>query len=289
MKTLTRPDHPRAGTTMVEVMIAAMILAAVMGVALLVMMTASSTAADATITGDLETRGRMLIDRSRSLFMTARFRNPLNPTDQLGMHVNNTMLWFQVPVGVNNSGGTAWGYAAALGVNDPGAEGYSCVLRFEAETILRESNLAAMATLPSSGPAVSLPVLPVLAQDPIRNIDVNRDGDLADTFVRGKIKQYILDPADAYVQELTYADNVILAVTASNQFNADFETGTALASEMDYLFRWVDSAGALVAGQWPGNDGVGIQVNVWFGSYGENGRMYQTRRCRETIRFKNNQ
>ena len=279
----------RAGATLLEVLIASVILIAIVLMAMVVLMNASGAAAKASISGSLENRARMLLERCRSTFMTARFRDPENIVDGLGMHVNNTQVWFQIPSSGSNSGATGWGFSSNLGLSDPQSAGKSCILRFEAETVLRESSAAGTATQPTTVTAADLPALPELDEPDPRDVDLNRDGDLTDTFVVGKLMQYILTEDLEVETTATFDNNIVLAVVGTNIFNGDVDGLASTAAEQDYLFRWVDQDGATVAGQWPGTQSRAVVLSVWHGAWSDDGKMYYMRRGTETIRFKNPQ
>lgn len=284
----------RAGFTMVEVMIASAILAVFVAGTLMVVLSASSTAAEGTLTSDLEARGRRLLETLRPQFMTGRFRDFGN--DKLGIYNANQIAWFQIPVNAQGTGQPRHGYTTYLGLNDLGGADKSCVLRFEASTVLRESTAAPSATQTVDDPtypkvaAAKLPALPVLQQLEIRDIDYNRDLDLNDTFVRGKIVQYILQDDDVYDPTKdkfsVLADNVILAVSASNEFNGDVDNdGSA-----DLLFRYVNTDGTTFPENWPDDTQCrSVEVNVWLGGFTDDGKRFNMRRTRETILLKNKQ
>ncbi len=292
MNTTKATLRSRGGFSLIEVMIAGAIMAFISIAAMTVVMSASNAAAKNTLTGELETRGRDFVERCRSQFLTARFRDSAN--DTLGLYINQTFLWYQLPVAVNNTGSSAWGFSRDIGFNDTDAVGRSCVLRFEAETVLRESASASIATQPAGGPTgLVLPALPALEYPTPRNIDINRDGDLLDTFVRGRVMQYILDASQAVVTKAVFSNDVMLAVTGGNQFNGDFDGLTSTLADQDFLFRWVDKDGATYISDWPNsavdNGGRAVVVSVWHGTYSDDGKMFYVRRTSEAIRFQNAQ
>ena len=287
MSKLSSVRSRRSGTTLVEVLIASAILAGIMLLALMVMMNASSTANESTITGDLEYRGRQMLERCRAQFMTARFRSIDNLEDEMGQHVNNTMIWFQVPVNASNKGALRYGYSRAIGLNEEAGYGKSCILRFEAETVIRESSAAGTTAQAVGGPATALPALPTLSEDQIRDIDINKDGDLLDTFVRGKIMQYVMADDLSLESENVFADNVVLGVASSGVFNGDVDGKT---STTDLLFYWVDGTGAVQVGQSPiDTTGRSVAISIWLGGYTDDGKSFHLRRSSEVIRLKNPQ
>ena len=280
----------QSGTTLVEVVIASVILAALVAMAMMVMMTASDTANEATITGDLENRSRQMLERLRSQFMTARFRDSsIMPAtlDGMGLYLNNCLLKYQVPVNVQADGVLRYGYSTKIGLSEEVGFGKFCVLRYEAETVIRESVNAPSTAQAADGPVATLPAQPALVEDEIRNFDINKDGDLRDTFVRGKIMQYILFSDDTVETENILADNVLLAVRGSGDFRGDFDNN---ATTSELLFRYVKSDGDTWVDPHPNEtEGRALAINVFFGGYTNDGKSFHVRRASETIRFKNRQ
>lgn len=267
----------RAGMSLLEVSIASIILVLVVLMTLSVMIAASGTAAKGAIGSDLEARGRAFIDFCKSQFMTARF---------LELSGYNTYLRYQIPVSQDASGRARFGYSAASGYNDPSGVGKECILRFEADLAIRESSSSIITTQAAN--LTGLPLLPVL-QTRVANLDVNRDGDRNDTFVRGKIIQYVRTSAGVVESRSILSDQVMLAVASSGRFNGDFDGSAATPAERDWLFRYVDRNGASVLSSTPGTTGVAIQATVHHGTWDDTGKNFMVRRAAEMIYFRNGQ
>src|SRR2546425_12223709 len=109
-----------------------------------------------------------------------------------------------------------------------------CLQRYEAEEVFRESVLStspATASQPTLNEFVPpLPALPALtsAKTFIVNADIDKDGTRLQTFVRGKIKKYVLTaPPNRIVESTeTLDDNVILRVDPTGQFNGRVDPDT---------------------------------------------------------------
>ncbi|HXG60277.1 MAG TPA: hypothetical protein VNO22_02780 [Planctomycetota bacterium] len=271
------PRRRRAGMSLLEVSIASIILVLVVLMTLSVMIAASGTAAKGTIGSDLETRGRAFIDFCKSQFMTARFSD---------LSSFNTLLRYQIPVSQNAAGQVQFGYSVASGYNDPSGVGKTCVLRFEADLAIRESSSAPITAQATN--TAGLPLLPVL-QTRVANLDVNRDGDRNDTFVRGKIVQYVLAATGLVERRSVLSDQAMLAVASSGRFNGDFDGSAATPADRDWLFRYVDASGATITSATPGTNSAGIRVTVHHGTWDDTGKNFMVRRATEMIYFRNDQ
>jgi hypothetical protein len=267
----------RAGMSLLEVSIASIILVLVVLMTLSVMIAASGTAAKGTIGSDLETRGRTFIDFCKSQFMTARFQD---------LSSYNTLLRYQIPVSQNVAGQVQFGYSVASGYNDLSGVGKACVLRFEAELAIRESSTAPGTAQAANSPG--LPLLPAL-QTRVANLDVNRDGDRNDTFVRGKIVQYVLNAAGSVERRSVVSDQAMLAVASSGRFNGDFDGSAATPADRDWLFRYVDAGGTTISSPTPGANAAGIRVTAHHGTWDDTGKNFMIRRATEMIYFRNDQ
>jgi hypothetical protein len=341
MKTRTKRN---AGLSLIEVMIASMILLVVVVITMSILFTATTTVNRDSRASGLQHRGRTLLEYCRDQFYTGMFRFPGNnlpPTDPtaLGIFDQNTQARYQVPVGQHKdpttgvlTGAMDFGYTTNMGKDDdemmvdPATKVLSyvgprtCLLRFEADTVFWESLSALPATVSQPVPVGSpstLPPLPVLAvtsrSDPkanILNADANKNGNRNDTYVRGKIKKYVLWSA-AKGQKVesfeTLDDYVMLAVDPlTGQFNGRIDpiTGPANPSDSDgvyrgdWLFRYVNQAGdtdwlspfPVTSKNNPNlSPTIGIQVTVSHGDWDENRKGFLIWRDRETIRFRNPQ
>lgn len=280
-----------AGLTLVEVVVAAAILAAVFAMTMQIFFSSARTAADQSLSGRLDERGVRLADIVKAQFLTGRFRDPMN-VRTLGIYEDNTQVRYQVPVNRDASGAMQYGYTARLGANDPDGQDRMAVLRFEADTILREGPLAP--AVPGQPPATSpLPALPPLPglRSVTLGFDVNRDGDLSDAFARGRIRKYVIAPAGALLPAFTetLSDEVILAVSAAGRFNGKVDPSAPGGPEADWLFRFVDASGATVATPVPGATVAAVALAAWHGRVDDSGRRFVLRKSSETVRFRNPQ
>jgi hypothetical protein len=294
-----------SGLTLVEVVIASAILVLITLAAFIILISSTKTANNSSIQSGLEARGREFLSTCRNYFYTGQFGNQNVPN--LGLYDVNNQMRFQIPVSRDATGAMPYGFTSNIGTNDPNMANVSfCVLRFEANTILRESAGSVPATVNQAATTATVPPLPALPalQTIILNVDANQNGKLTDTFVQGKIKKYVIGPTPGNLAVLTilgsetFADNVILGVDANGNFDGtiDPKAGTAVdpadgdgVYRGDWLFRYVDNNGNTVLGNWPGQLTVGIAVTVWHGSRDESGKGFILRSCKETIRFRNTQ
>jgi len=271
-----------AGLTLIEVVIAAVILTAVVLMTLAILTTSTSAATKATLTGDLETRGRQFVDFCRNQFAWGRFRDP-SGVHTLGLYSDNTEIRYQIPVNQSPGGNLEYGYTSRVGF-EPAGVGRACAIRFEADTILKESAASPSATQPASMPP--LPPLPALATE-IMNADLNKDRDRLDTFVRGRIRLYVVDAAGSGILSRgSLGDCLVLAVTGANRFNGDMDGN---ASTPDLLFRYVDKNDAAVLGPTPGSGSVAVVVTAWHGNWDDLKKGFLVRRNTEKINFRNAQ
>jgi hypothetical protein len=220
-----------------------------------------------------------------------------------------TALLYRVPGTLGESGATLPDGTLAFGYFSPvtGQKGFranlACVLRFEPETVLKESSASpdpvAMANWGVPFPDYPSTTTVVLGRS------VNRDGDLADTFVRGRIRRYVLAPdASATLTANTGAwllasgsesDHVILRVNPSNaqQYNGNVDgNATSPQSELDPLFLFVGVDGpngtAIDASNLT-TDGKALVVTTWHGTSGYLDKDFPIRRTQQIIKFRNSQ
>lgn len=307
-----------AGYTFIEVMIASLILVAVVTISMSILFSSTRTAARGSVTSDLEERGRKFTDFCKEEFLQAKFTGQItlggSGATNLGISdtVYNTAIGYQMP-GNNNAAGAALGSGQVVfGYTSPfaGARGFrqtlACFIRFEADTVFKESSSAPSATQMTNWGA-PFPNYPTLPAAIVMNADINKDGDKADTFVRGKIKKYVFAPMDAanpvYIANgsacllgtETLSDQVILRVNPSApgkfNWNVDGDASTP-ASALDPLFLFVDQDGpngvaitnANLAAQ-----GKGVAVTIWHGNYDDDHKTLAIRKNSTTIRFRNTQ
>lgn len=313
----------RSGMTMVEVIISGAILSVVVIITLDVLFSGTNTATRSSIASGLEHRGRKLLSEFANDVLDARYKldrvnkNPAlqsaNPwvvtgvgTNELGIYSNNTEIRFIVPGNQDQSGNPlisgqmCWGYHSpvinkALVPPDLGfRQNLACYIRFEADTVLLESAASpAVASQPASWGS-PFPPLPALDQQ-ILNIDVDKNGSMTDTFVHGKLRKYIVAPTghpllaagqtNPIIME-GIDDDVILKVTAGNQFNGSMD-GTPTSG---LLFQFVDKTGAAaMSGGVPSSTATALVLTVWHGSLDDRRKDFWLRKATQTIHFRASQ
>ena len=280
----------RAGVTLLEMTIASTILVGVFGVGINVLLRSGSIASSGSQASHLEAVGRQVTKHCRSGFMYARLSGPapaLGGISTLGIWNNYTEVRFQVPVTPDDHGKLKFGATKRIGLDDPTGENNICVIRFEAETILRESAAAtAAASQPAASWGASFPPLPALTTLMI-NLDLDGNGSKADTFLIGRIQKYEISAQGAFVSMESLCRGVVLRVKpGGNPYVYDM---TASSAEAEPLFRFVDARGSLVAGSSPGSAGTAIVVTVWTGVQNDNRKKYLLRKSSEIVRFRNPQ
>lgn len=306
------------GVTLLEVVIASTILVIVVLIAMSIVFSSTSMATKGSLTSELEDRGRRFTEFCMTEFLQARFTGQITlgalPTnlgiDPLGSSPCNTSIAYQMP-GSRDANGTDLGPGQALfGYLSPvpAASGFrqalACFIRFEADSVFKESAAAPNAAqLPDWG--APFPNYRALSAPVILNRDINKDGDQTDTFVRGKLKRYVLAPvgSPAYMANgtkcllsaETLSDDVMLRVNpgAPTQFNwnMDGEAG-APPSQLDPLFLFVDPIGpdgTPITNANVATLGRGIAVTIWHGNWDENRKGFLIRKNSLTVRFRNTQ
>jgi hypothetical protein len=279
-----------AGMTLLEMTIASTILVAVFGVGINVLLRSGSIATAGSQASHLEAVGRQVTNHCRSNFMFARLSGPgptLAGTSTLGIWNNYTEVRFQVPVTPDDKGKLKFGTTKNIGLDDPTGENRICIIRFEAETILRESAAATTAAgQPATSWGAAFPALPTLSTVTL-NIDLDGNGSRADTFLSGRLQKYEVSAQGAFVGVESLCRGVILRVEpAANPFRYDM---TASPQAAEPLFRFVNGSGALIPGSSPGSAAAAIVVTLWTGSLNENRQKYFLRKSSETVRFRNPQ
>jgi len=221
----------QAGFTLIEVVIAAVILTGVVLAAFITLFTASNLSSKGSAASDINTRGTRFLSFCRDDMGSAQYGKSIvldsaGTTYQLGVtltvpaditrKLKNTAVAYQIPgdrnnAGVRYAGGiVVYGYNANfnLGTDSPN-DNYSkfyedlvCYMRYEPDTVFKESTSSLDAPqLPNWDSANIFPPFPVLEnptatyhQTQILNLDINGDGDRTDTYVRGKIVKYVVAP-----------------------------------------------------------------------------------------------
>jgi type II secretory pathway pseudopilin PulG len=281
----------RSGTTLLELMVASTLLTVIVLLSITLVLRSSATSARLTRAAHLETRAREFTTACRTALLTARMSGSaptLGGVSTLGVHSNYTELRYQVPVARDEAGVLSYGYSSSLGVDDLSGSGPMAVIRFEAEEILKEGSSAGTPGVqPAAAWGAGYPALPELSTVTL-GVDVNRDGDLSDTYVRGRVVRYAVSAAGARISSERLSDSVVLQVEpGSPEFPYDMVD--PITGMREPLFRFVDAAGALVPGSSPGTTGVALVVTVWHGASETEGKGFVLRKSSERIRFRNRQ
>jgi len=280
----------RAGITLLETTIASTLLVAVFGIGINVLLRSGAIASAACKAGHHEAVGRQVTNSCRANFLYARLSGPgptLGGISTLGIWSDYTEVRFQVPVSPDERGKLRFGATSRIGMDDPTGQDRICIIRFEADTILRES---AAATAPAGQPAASwnasFPSLPTLSVLTL-NMDLDGNGSQADTFLSGQLRKYEVSAQGAFLGVETLCRGVILRVERkATPYLYDMTTS---ASDAEPLFRFVDARGALVLGSSPGTSAVAIVVTLWNGSADDKGKRFMLRKSSEVVRFRNPQ
>lgn len=269
----------RKGLTLVEVIIASAILAAVIVMAMTVLHSTSHTAASGQVMSQLEQRGNRVLNFCREQMSTASFTHPTYTNLGMVPGSANTAIAYQV-CGPAVAGATG-AVTLQFGYPDPSAPGtfgatLACFVRFEADSILKESSGAGSAAPAANWTNPLLPAFPALGPDRVvvANVDVNGNGNQGDTFVVGRLMKYVVNEATGVVVgRERLDDNVILMVAGGpGAFNGDMDgDGTA-----DLLFCFTDATGKPDV-TLTGATASGLQVNVWHAAPDDTGKLYIVR------------
>lgn len=303
-----------AGVSLLEVLIASVILVAIVLIAMAILFSSTRLAARATLTSDLEERGRKFSDFCKEEFLQARFTDQItlsvSGATNLGIDPNafSTSIAYQMPGNVNAAGTSLGNGNVVFGYTSPftGVRGFretlACFIRFEADTVFKESSGAPAATKLADWGAPFLDYLTLPAAT-VLNIDVNKDGDLSDTFVRGKIRKYVFAPFNGSVYTANssqcllgkeiLSDQVILSVDPSypGRYNWNVDSNASSpASQLDPLFLFVDQDGpdGVLIGNLPAT-AKGVAVTIWHGNYEDDRKGFAIRKNSTTVRFRNPQ
>jgi hypothetical protein len=208
------------------------------------------------------------------------------------------------------SGSMVYGYNSPLGSPNTGFfQDLTCVIRFEADTVLMESANSPPATQAADwgAPFPSYPVLVPPTPAQILNLDLNNDGDQTDTFVTGKIVRYIIacptnttllaanasNPSPSLLMREVLSDTALFRVsgTGAGQFNGDVESHagapnySGAPSYSGVLFGFVDQTGTYTPGI-PTLNFRGLLVTVWHGNADDTGKAWILRNNKILIRFR---
>jgi hypothetical protein len=275
---------------LLEVVIASAILAAVMALTMGLLMDSTRSVARMSRRGDLENRGRELTSFAKTLLLTGKFYGPgplLNGISQLGITSSYTEIRFQIPVSRGATDGIVYGFTNKIGLDDPSGAGLTCILRFEADTLLRESAQSPAAVpQPAANWGSSFPSLPTLAEKTL-NLDLNGDGDLLDSFLKGKLRRYVVDSSGAMACVETLSDDVILEAAQAGSTTFPYSMEDSATRIREPLLRFVDASLTLVPGSFPGATGRALMLTVWHGSLDENAKEFPLRKSSELLRFRN--
>lgn len=324
-----RPMNRRAGLTLLEVLIASLIFSAVVLMAFASLMSTSTAANRGSAASEVEQRGLRFLGFCRDDFAVAQFSKTIDFGSggwALGLPSGtfNTAIAYRIP-GVRNAsgapiaaGGMVFGYASPLPAPNTGFyQDLACVVRFEADTVLKESSsspdAAQAADWGSPFPAYPALVNPSSSMLPsqILGMDLNQDGDRSDTFVSGKIMKYVLAPAASplgtahaafaifgvtqsklLLSREALSDDVLLRIAspAAGNFLSDFEgQASSPASALEGLFRFVDATGSPdgtpVDNSNIALDGRGVLIVVVHGKPDSTGKGYLVRKNSLLVRF----
>lgn len=316
----------KAGVTLLEVMIASLILSAVALVAFSTLFSTTSLASKGSIAAKLEERGVRFLSVCRDELSAAQFSQSIalggSPSNfSLGIPVNtpnsyNSAVGYRIPGNRDASGATSaaltvvYGYASPFRRASPAVDGgfyqdLAVFLRFEAEEVLKESG-ATMTPGQATNWGTPFPAFPALTVSTV-TFDLNNDGDRTDTFVRGKMVKYIVAPSGSYVANAhaplqlngtvlpsnllsleTLSDNVVLRVNspAAGDFSADLETHGP-ATNSGVIFGFADPVtGVLNRTITTSPNAAGIQITIWHGDYDDTGKRFILRKNSALIHFR---
>lgn len=344
--------RPESGLTLLEVVIAAAILAVVLLATSAILFSTSTSSARGQTATNLGASGKEFIELCKREFYDARF-NDIGNSGNIGIHDGGTQVHFQVALGMSTSGFVQFGYVGNqhfsgtpnntinTGVNIT-VNGvtqtvykqdlqawidYSCVIRFEPELVYYEGltapNLIHPGTADTSAPQEfqpnpyvnmynlnitpvpalkndPLPSWPIVSSQPKLDIDINRDGDKNDVFIKGKIWLYVMAPLVSGVvvkHKQVVSDNVILAVAPDGSYRGDVDGIDSQATQMrkDTLFRYLTSTPSTwgqtdvaTTTAYPGNTTAAMGVTIWHGLLDESGKLFHLRKTWERVSFRLN-
>lgn len=300
-----------AGFSLIELMIVMVILGVIVAITIGLMITSSRNAANQSIQGHIEDRGRTFVDQCKIDFGYALLSDTLatggslNGSNKLGIiaNTNGTEIRYVHPVNVDTSSSTnsvTYGYssirrtdAEVVASGDAAAiadianrVGRWCVIRFEPHTVLRESSSASSATVPqfaaswnSDNSSWGAVAPPTTLDVEIVNLDINGDADKDDVFVMGKLVKYVATAAGVRLSTEGLSDYVILRYDSSTGI---FATPTG-ATISDRLFSYVPNTILIPASP------MQIKVNVMLGRLDERRQKFLTTTCSEQIMLRNKQ
>ena len=261
--------------TLLEVVIASAILVIVALLAYMVVFSASTFRAEQASTEAIADHRRALQKFCKNEFLSARFGDAVIVDDYpypLGIYSGNAEIRYRIPCGRGPGGHITFGYVSPLpGPHGGPTPGLACFLRFEADEALLESVASPVAS-PTSSLQAPFPGLPQI-KSRILNADLNDDGGLEDTFLRGSVVKYSVAPNGHPLLEVNDENPVLDRVKISNyallavnpadvtRFNGDVDG----SGEPDPLFQFVDEVGDPVSNLDLASRGVAVVVKIWTG------------------------
>jgi hypothetical protein len=303
----------RAGLTLLEVVIASMILVIIIGFALDSLLTSTAIATKGSIVSDLEARGRIVTDFFREELLQARYvPHPSAPLpagmtrfgiDPPGAGYHSTILAYQHPGKLDQNGQPTPAAQPVYGYRNPSAasefrQDLVCVVRFEATEVLAESSGAAPTGVTQLANWGALPAYPALGARRVANLDINNDGDRNDVFVRGKLQRYIVSPT-ALVATEGMSSDFMLRVRATGEWNGNLDDVAAPVTDRpdsadDPIFRYVDERWPLAASITITDvnlvlEGRAVAVIAWHGNFDNRGKGFLIRRSTATVKWRNPQ
>ncbi len=245
------------GLTLIEVVIATAILAAVLLIAFSVLWSTQSAYNEAAIAQDLEARGRTFVDAYKKDLSFARVTT---------IAADGSSVRYQVPLSSQASGDLDYGYANQ-GVAIVGAE---CELAFVPTVLYAEGTTAPPP--PAGATSVAL-----------GGIDANADGDLSDVIAVGTVVKRIWSGA-ALLDSAAVSDQVALGYSGGS-YAVDVDNDGAA----DRLFTVLDASGNVVAAGMIASSGVKFRMTVWHGALSDLKTRFVLRRMSDEWVLKNDQ
>jgi prepilin-type N-terminal cleavage/methylation domain-containing protein len=343
-----------SGLSMLEVMIAVAILGFIMFATYTILLSTSTTAARGQINTNLDAAGKTFIEFCKKEFYDARFVDNANTGGWYGIHDNNTAIHYQIALGMSDQGNVVWGYPAGTNVVvDTGVAitlkggsqtvktkdysawaDYTAVLRFEPELVYYEGTTVPTVLQPGTddarGPQTWQPNpyagnVPLAQGTPLPvyqpavglhlKLNINRDYDQLDVFVKGKIWKYVMKPDYTVHSFVMVSDNVFLPVVGGifkgNMIDDPLvppigptpiysTLGAPVSDGKDWLFRYLQAEqsdppttyGSLdttaLAGTLPTLRSACIGITVWHGALDDTGKFFHLRKTWERIPFRLN-
>lgn len=264
----------RKGFSLIELMVVTAILAIIFVILYSIIAFSTSVAASGTVSSDLEARVRTCLDYCKREFQMAKISGTSSGTwegnNLLGViaGTSDTEFRYQIPVNRLGDGTLQFGYTDSM-EDDTGAIGWACVLRFVPEKMLQESASAPTVTSPATDwTSVTEPTL----ETTVLGLDVNGDGDKADTYLLGKIVRYVIDmDTPAISTESGLADRVLL------RWDTTDSTYYASLTDATPLFAYHPDGGS----------SKGTAVGVMMGMYDYLQKAYMAREGTEVMKFRN--